>query len=228
MIATAFALALCSMTVSGPADAAEAVATGDQLYAQGDFAEAAAQFALAFEDKPQPSTLYRWAQAERRAGNCAVAVELYRKYLRTPELAPENVDAASKNLARCGHAAQPESVTRPRPDTPPPPTPANSRDDVKPLRDRNMDPLAVGLVAGGGVGVVTSIVLGIQAEAQRRRANDAATEDDYVEHGKRAQSLTTAAAVLGSVGGAVLVGGIVRYVVRLRQSQSRTTARRGE
>ncbi len=224
MIATAFALTLWSLSVSGPGEAAEAVATGDHLYAQGDFAEAAAQFALAYEEQPQPSTLYRWAQAERRAGNCAVAVELYRKYLRTPDLAPDNVDAASKNLARCGHAAQPEPARRPRPDTPPPPTPGNTRDDPKPRRA--MDPLAVGLVAGGGVGVVTSIVLGIQAEAQRRRAQDAATEDDYVSHRERAKSLTTAAAVVGSVGSAVLVGGLVRYVVRRRRDGQDASARR--
>jgi tetratricopeptide (TPR) repeat protein len=216
-----FALALM---LAAPQDgAAEFVARGQAHYDAGDFADAAAEFAEAYSRDPRPDYLYRWAQAERRAGNCPAAAQLYRRYLEN-DLPPENVDAAEKNLARCGYA-----------ETPPPPTPLDESDagatfvppasDVEPPpRPWWTDPLGASLVAVGGVGVVVGVGLGIGSARETRLAREATVEEDYIRHADRGESMRVAAIVTAAVGTALLVGGVVRWAVLARTRPGRERA----
>jgi tetratricopeptide (TPR) repeat protein len=217
-LALAFA-PVAPLAAAQPAADAE-VERGDAQYAAGHYAEAAAAFAEAHARSGEPSTLYRWAQAERRSGNCAVALQLYERYLRTEDLAPANAEAARKNMARCGHVEAPAE-----PDVAAAGPPSDDHDDDVPRRGAWLaDPLAVSLVSAGGAGVVVSLVLGIQSESRRRRANEAAIEADYVRDAERAQSLRVAAGIVGGISAALVVGGIVRWGLLRRRAQPRVTA----
>lgn len=199
------------------AEARGHVARGEQQYAAGHFPEAAAEFAQAHALDAQPAYLYRWAQAERRAGNCPVAVQLYRRYLRH-ELPAENVEAAQKNLARCGHA---------EPVDPPPATVLDASSGPQPRGeveyDRRppwwQDPAGVSLVAIGTAGLAAGGVIGGVAQAHRQRAADATVEERYADHEQRFESLRTAAVVTAAVGAALVVGGVIRWAVVARRSR---------
>jgi tetratricopeptide (TPR) repeat protein len=153
-------------------DAARADAEGRRHFEAGNFAEAAALYARAHAQDPRPIYLYHWAQAERRAGNCPVAAQLYRRYLEY-DVGPENEAAAKKNLARCGYADEPVDTVEPavpvdeaKVGTPSGPAP----------RDRNAwlrDPWGITLVGLGGGGLLAAAILGGGSSAQLDRAGEA-------------------------------------------------------
>ncbi len=218
------ALAL-AVLLAAPADqeAAALIARGQSHYDAGDFAEAAAAWAQAYALDPRPDYLFRWAQAERRAGNCPVATQLYRRYLEY-DLHPDNVAAAQKNLARCGWAETPPPPTaldEPDAGTTPVPAPV---DEGEPRRAWWADPLGTSLVAAGGVGVVVGVGLGIGSARHTRLARDASVEQEYIRHADLSQSLRIGAIVTAAVGTALLVGGIVRWAVVARGGSSRRNA----
>ena len=201
------------------------VEQGQRHYQAGNFADAAAAFAEAHATDPRPDYLYRWAQAERRAGNCPVAAQLYRRYLEN-DLPPENAEAARKNLARCGYTeAAPEETPLDTDEGPTEAPPPRIDEPVEPPPKKWWrDPLGTSLVTVGGVAVITAIGLGAGSARQLRLARAATVEDDYIRHADRLQPMRIAAIVVGSIGGALLVGGIIRWTLVAKQKT--TTARR--
>jgi tetratricopeptide (TPR) repeat protein len=211
--------AVLAAPLSGSAE--DFVAEGQAHYDAGNFAEAAAAFAEAHGRDPRPDYLYRWAQAERRAGNCPAAVQLYRRYLQN-DLPMENAEAAEKNLARCGYA-----------EAPPPATPLDESDvgasavpspvdHQHPRRPWYADPLGTSLVAVGGAGVIVGVGLGIASARETRSAREATVEEQYIRRAERSDSLRIAAIVTAAVGGALLVGGVVRWAVLARRGRAPT------
>jgi hypothetical protein len=202
---------------AGPTAASRAEAA-QELYNAGRFAEASAAFAETYRLDPAPRHIYGWAQSERRAGNCPAAVALYRRYLEQ-DLPPQNVEAARKNLLRCGHVWDPSDSAqidldglRLSPTTPVPATahePTTAADDTS----WSKDPWAATLVGFAGGNLVASVgLLGGWSRA-RSQAEDAPTEGDYARQLERARSLQIGSIVTAALGAGLLVGGIVRYVV---------------
>ncbi|MEZ4400703.1 MAG: protein kinase [Kofleriaceae bacterium] len=71
----------------GSARAEDASATferGLKAYAEGQYADAAEAFERAYAARPAAGVLFNLAQARRKAGQCAAAVEAYRRFLRAP------------------------------------------------------------------------------------------------------------------------------------------------
>lgn len=204
------------VTPSDAQDAARIDAEGRKHFEAGNFAEAAALYARAHELDPRPTYLYHWAQAERRAGNCPVAAQLYRRYL-AHDVGPENEAAARKNLARCGYADEPVDTAEPVV------TPASEPAlDRAPAPDRTAwlrDHWALTLVGLGGGSLLAAAILGGGAAAQIQRANDATVEGDYVRHADRAGTLRVAAIATGAIGGALLVAGVTRWLVVRRRDR---------
>jgi hypothetical protein len=207
-------------------EAAQADAEGRRHFEAGNFAEAAALYARAHGKDPRPTYLYHWAQAERRAGNCPVAAQLYRRYLEH-DVGPENDAAARKNLARCGYADEPVDAPEPavlEVDATTGATPrGGARRDTTWLRD----PWGITLVGLGGGGLLAAAILGGGSAAEIRRANRATIEDDYARHADRAGTLRVAAIATGAIGAALLVGGITRWLLvrrRDRRAATRGTA----
>lgn len=75
---------------------------GIDLYRKGRFRRAATEFAAAYERVARPDLLFAWAQSERKAGDCARAVELYRQFL-DMDLPEQDMKAARLGIERCGH-----------------------------------------------------------------------------------------------------------------------------
>ncbi len=65
-----------------------------------DWEAAAREFQRSYDLEPRKESLFAWAQAERLRGNCARAVDLYRRVLPL-DLTPKQKQAAERNLERC-------------------------------------------------------------------------------------------------------------------------------
>jgi tetratricopeptide (TPR) repeat protein len=190
-----------------------------------DFDAAAAAVEAAYIIEPNPMLLYPWAQAERSRGNCAAAVELYQRFLDTepPEAAAtparENMERCKEQLAAEEPEPEPEPDVvdevieeEPEPEPEPTPTPVKKDDEPK-AKAWYKDPVGGVLVGVGVVGVgVGAGLMGAGASA----AGKAADEDmhtDYLAARDRATGLRNGGAIALSIGGALVVGGVVRYVL---------------
>lgn len=208
---------------------------GKEAFAQGRYAEAAAAFERAYERQPEPLLLFVWAQAERRAGHCEVAVPLYRQYL---TLDPPEADVAVTRdaIEACGE--DPDLVLVP------PPAPESEGEDedesededegepgpVEPPPERTpraavRDPWGHALtwtgvvVAGIGAGLLGT------AHARRTAGDRAMDEQEYREALSGAPALSRAGIALLAGGGALLVAGVVRFsVVAVRGRRSEAAA----
>ncbi|MDB4954831.1 MAG: hypothetical protein JWO36_2400 [Myxococcales bacterium] len=91
---------------------------GVAAYSKGDFVTASEALGKSFALKPDPETLFAWAQAERRLDHCGKALELYAKLLKF-RLPPANKDAVKTQIAECkdviAAAQKPEPVLEPKP-----------------------------------------------------------------------------------------------------------------
>lgn len=222
-LATAVALSLA--LGSRPARAApevlqdaEALAHFEQAtryFNEQDYAAAIPELKAAYALEPNPMLLYAWAQAERLAGSCTRAVELYRRFIAT-DPAPDQRQLAEANLLDC-EAELPDPVEAETPDdldamededeTVPP------RDDAPP-RPWYADP-AGGVLTGLGVGgVIGGGVMMAIARRKAREAPNAAIEGDYLQVRDEANRLNTVGIVVLSAGSALVLGGVIRYAVK--------------
>ena len=207
-----------------PSTAEAAFTDGFDHYREGRYAEASADFARAYRRDPDPRYLYSWAQAERKTGNCAIAVQLYRRYLEH-DLPPENVDAARTNMLRCGYTwtEDDEKVDTVDLDA----VDLGLVDDPTagagtPARQWWLDPAGASLFVAGTVTTATAIGLWASWSFQRNAALRAKTESLHAHHRLRADRVRIGGIVTSVLGAGLLVGAIVRYaVVRKRQRAPR-------
>jgi hypothetical protein len=111
-------------------DAKAAFDKGIAAYKRKDYAAAALARAKSNYLEPDLETEFAWAQAERKAGNCAKAIQLYEKLLVNPALPSANRKAVQKQLEECKVIVD----AQPKPDKPvdkaPPPQPPKSIETV--------------------------------------------------------------------------------------------------
>jgi tetratricopeptide (TPR) repeat protein len=196
-----------------------------------DFDAAAAAVEAAYLIEPNPMLLYPWAQAERSRGNCAAAVELYGRFLDT-DPPKEAAGPARENMQRCQEQldaaaaeAEPEPDVvdevieeEPEPEPEPVPTPVTKDEPAKAKR-WYADPLGGALVGVGVVGVgVGAGLLGV-ASSRAGKAADAGSHSEYLDMRIGATKLRNGGAVALSIGGALVIGGVVRYVIVAKQGK---------
>lgn len=109
-----------TLATAGERDADEHRKRARAMYKAGDYEAAALELSAAYEIEPEPITLFSWAQAERKAGECGEAMRLYRRFL---SLEPSAADAraARVGIKRCEAAieageavgAEPEEIFDP-------------------------------------------------------------------------------------------------------------------
>jgi hypothetical protein len=199
------------------------VDAGEAAYKDGRWDDASVAFAAAFDDTGEPIYLYTRAQAERRAGRCKLAIDLYTRFLATspPE---KSAQAATRYRDECRALLPPEPAPAPAPapvvdtttDDPPVPPPA---------KHWARDPAGAMLVATGAAGIVTgSVLLGLAY----RDLDDASTAPDdlgYSDRVERAHRFEIAGGTVLAVGSALLIGGVARWlVVRSRNGGSKRRA----
>jgi len=219
-------LVLSTLTVSAPAmdpAAKERFDRGLAGYTAKRYADAIKDFRLAYALDPRPEILFSWAQAERLYGRCSQASKLYQRFLKSKPPA-QQAEAARTGLERCKDQpdttpGDPEDVEAPA--EAPAPTPAPEQpppEPEEPPRPR-VDLLGVSLLGAGVVlGVVGGGLLGA-GERKATRLGDAPTYDEYADGSSQVRTLRIAGGVLAGVGGALLVGGLVKLLVHRRQSR---------
>jgi tetratricopeptide (TPR) repeat protein len=220
---SALALAVVLLATAPASEATVLVEEGRAHWERDEFLEAADAFERAHALDPQPDYLFARAQALRLAGRCDDAIAVYLRFLETAPPEDEVIEAKLR-MAECQQtiiaeptAEEPEGVvaTAPPPIPPPRPTPEVDRPRVQELPRR--DKAGGALVGTGSLVAAIGVGLVIGASQIAARADDATTERDYGNAFTRANRLSAIGISLASVGGALLLGGIVRYVVVAKQ-----------
>lgn len=209
--------ALAVLTAPAPAPDAEAKA----LWDQGEFEAAAAEWGRVYEETGLIVHLYSRGQAELMAGRCKDAIETFEVFIATGPNEQWS-DAAQASIDECKEALPPQPEPVPVPAEPKPGSetqakvPPPSRkvpDEAPPPRPWFRDPAGATLVGLGTAGLVAGTVLAIVAVDQQSRAEDSATLPRFARHNDRAVTLSRASVPVLAVGGALLIGGVIRYVI---------------
>ena len=229
----ALLLCLASSLAYAEPSAAQRYERGIKLYKQKAYAQAAAEFRVAYELDPKPKYLYNLAQAERLAGRCEEAVVAYRELLAAnPPREREKI--ARDGIAKCEQiiaAAQPpppapppaapepvaivEQQKEPDPVAPPkkvPPPPTMRVEEVREpwYRDVFGDVLL-------GSGVVVGALAGaayLGARDSAKRSYEPGTLEEFMLARDGAQRNGTLAIVLGGASAVLIAGSILRYATR--------------
>jgi hypothetical protein len=173
-----------------------------------DKAAAALRAALRFEPKPQ--FMYALAQAQRLGGDCAGAIQSYQQFLGTSPPARQ-AEAARENITRCEAELTARPASQPEAVAPGASQPAEASPRRAPwYRDVLGDSLAGG---GLALAIAGAAVWGV-GRGEAKKANSASTYDAWVSHSDGAMALQRAGVAVLSVGGALIVAGVVRYVLR--------------
>ncbi|HWB80978.1 MAG TPA: hypothetical protein VG755_38710 [Nannocystaceae bacterium] len=192
-------------------------AQGKAAFAAKDFDRASRAFADAYVLDPQPDLLYNRAQAERLAGRCNVAVGLYEQFLKVEPASTQVAADARLHLAKCKAAAPSDAAANGASQDGGTPRTPSQRPRKQAAWYR--DPAGGVLVALGGVSVVIGgSVLGI-ALSRDKKAADAANEGGFVDRKDSARTQHRVGIAVLSIGGALLVAGIVRWAVVASKGQ---------
>ena len=221
----AFVAVLASRAHAQPTDPKAAAKlheqTGTHFFDVQQYDKAAEEYQQAYLLDPQPPYLYASAQAQRLSGDCTKALRSYRAYLRTNPSASDE-EKTRKNIDRCEqdlrdhppapdlHVVIPTTIVPaiPVPVAPPPPPP--------PHASWTGDRLGHGLVIGGLAVAATGVVLFVGGRSTISDNNAAPTYGDFASGRADAASAHTKE-VIGvsamALGGALIAGGIMHYVV---------------
>lgn len=122
-LVVATVLALGGVAGAQKGDARSHLVHGDQLYRDGQYAEAIDELKAGFAIEPLPDFLYALGQAERKRGDCRAAIAYYQRFLDTKPSSQRAV-AALMQIDRCKEemAAAP-ATTAPAPTAAPSPEP---------------------------------------------------------------------------------------------------------
>jgi len=216
-LAFAFVVAFASRAHAETAD--ELVKKAKAHFDVQEYTAAEAELKEAYKLDPKPQILYALAQAQRMANECDRAIVSYQNFLRTnpPD---DQAKLAQDNIDRC--KAEPKPT--PKPDEPrqpaPPPPPA-----VHGVTwSHNWAGHA--LVIGGALAAGAGTYFALQGQSKIDSINSAMFYDEYLARSKDASSAKserTLGLVTAGVGGALIVAGIVTYIVRSPSKESSPT-----
>lgn len=205
MSISSLALALALIAEDPRADN-EHYREAERAFADGRWEDALAALDRAHEIDPRPEYLFMQAQVLRTHERCPEAIAKYREFLAT---APprEDVLSAQAGLQLCGvkepAPAQPETPT----DVPPSPPPSEPKPRVSSTAITHALVWPGLAVAGVGTGLL------VGAHTRKARAQDEPTEPEFEQTARATPAMSQAGIALVSIGGAVLVAGIVHAIV---------------
>lgn len=226
LAATLAILALASSTAIAAPKKKAARAEFDKgvaAYTSGDYAAASEALGASFKLEEDVETLFAWAQTERKLDHCDKAIELYDKLL-TMKLPEENKEAIRVSIEECkaivaAQKPEPEPVAQPEPeepdkappmvDTKPERSPGPPPDEGSPSRFK--DPVGGVLTGLGLVGLGVGAVFMIQGSTADKDKASATSYNEYESLADKAESRGLYGVIGLAAGGALLVGGIIRY-----------------
>ncbi|MCA9651376.1 MAG: hypothetical protein H6712_10385 [Myxococcales bacterium] len=205
-----------------------------EAFQNEDFDAAAAAVEAAYIIEPKPMLLYPWAQAERSRGNCEAAVELYQRFLDSdpPDemagVAIENRDLCQAELDAEQEVIEDDDgsvVDEVLAEEDPEPSPAPVTNDNQPkAKAWYKDPVGGVLVGVGVAGVGAGVGLLAVASSRAKGASEMDTHSEYMDARDGATTLRNGGAIALSIGSALVVGGVVRYLLVAKKGNKDATA----
>jgi tetratricopeptide (TPR) repeat protein len=203
-----------------PAGPAAAKAHSDAAKRHFDakaYDQAAAELKAALRLDAKPGFMYALGQAQRLGGDCKAAIESYQRFLTTkPPVRQE--EAARENIVRCEaelEARPPAPLVPPTATAPAPPPASAPAEQPRPRRAPwYQDVLGDALTGGGLALAITGFAVWGVGRDSATKANSASTYGAWASSSDGAMTMQRAGVALLSVGGALVVAGVVRYVLR--------------
>lgn len=206
-------------------EAKERQERGRRLYATQDYEGAITEWRAAYVLVPNVDLLFAIGQAQRLKGDCASALVTYKNVLRE-KVSKKQVDEVEKVIAICEDTiakAKPAEPAKPAPEptpTPAPvveaPAPAPTPMPIEPVRDTPKksawytDKLGMGLLAGGVVGTAVGATFFVLANGASSDADAATSYEAFDSAAATAKRDRVISAVGFGVGGALIVGAVIR------------------
>ena len=203
-----------------------------ELVAKGQYSEAVALYIKAYQVTPAPAILYNiGAIYDKRLQERELALDYYRRYLRSSELDPElarrageRVEAIKDEVARHDArpvTAAPGAASAPAPKASAPVAPGFVREKAAEPQS-GMSGLKIGSLVVGGVGLV-GVGVGLAFGAHARTLNNQAllqscsgktcSDQRGVDLTKDARSSATLSTVFVTIGGAAVLGGVAAFLL---------------
>lgn len=244
------ALIVALALAASPASAAPKNAAAKKLFdkgvaafTKGDYAAAATALSESYAKEKDVETLFAWAQSERKQNHCSNAVELYNQLLAF-DLPAENKTAIQGQISECKDILDKEKpVSDSRPPTsapeqekpaepvaqaeaPPPPEPEAGR--RKPEAGEGghawwKDPLGDTLVIGGVVALGFGTVMMVSASSASSSKDTAGMYSVYSDDVNTAHDRGLYGVIGLGVGGALVVGGIIRFATNKSSDHATVT-----
>ncbi len=225
----ALALALAPAPVAAPPAGETAAPAADdpaaraaEHFSNGEFLEAAEAFEEAFAKTGDPALVFGRAQALRRAGNCAAAIDEFERFIALDPPASD-IEEAEKVIDACRRVLDVDAKA----DTPPPqPKP---QPPPPPRRPWHRDPAGIALVT---TGLVFAAIGGGLLGGAYGRAGDRSGEGEtsWESRTNSVRVLSTSGYALIGTGAALLIAGAIRWAIvarKARKPDSRTATWRG-
>lgn len=200
-----------------PSAADEAV----ELTNQKRYAEAADAFARAHEETGEAAYLYAQAMSLRRAGSCRSAIGAFETFIAAGP-PPADIEAAQTQIGECESLLEKSGANEAPKEEPPPPV-EPSPPPVEPAvvaapADQPRwyrDPLGGVLVGVGAAAAVTGgALLGVSYASADVPPDE--SERGYDDRSTSVRRLSIAGISMLAAGGALLIGGTIRYALVAR------------
>ena len=228
------AVVLCCAMGSAHADStAEARAHyhhGLALFNEGRFAEARAEFEAGYDLQPLPLFLFNAAQAARRAGERARALELYKRFVAADPESSQRAEADQHIAELAPFESAPPPRPSPSPPSPSPPSPSapspsapSPSPESPPSTTPSPSPAPARWshdVAGGvllGVGLAAAVAGATLTGIAGARLDDADTSYDAFDRAHHTTPLFIAGGVTLGVAALCFVGSAIRYSLVARR-----------
>lgn len=233
LLGLAFVLA-ATAPAAADGDAAALEASGNKHFQLAEYDAAITDFKEAFRISNEPGYLFNIAQAYRLKNDCRAAATFYKNYLRAK---PDAANAAKvkeritemEACAATQPAPPPEPTTPTTPTTPPTTQPAQPETPVQPPEPPPEQPSGGGGgrgwmtytgIAGmvvGGIGVGLSVKFLLDGKSANSDLKDkcmiSCTSAEALAIQDDGKAANRNAVIFGVAGGAILVGGVVLFVL---------------
>jgi hypothetical protein len=230
LLALALAVAPVPTEVpESPQQEEDPAARAARLFGAGEFVEAADAFEQAFAQTGDPAFVFGRAQALRRAGNCAAAIDELERFIALAPPAPD-IEEANRVIDSCKRVLgiddePPPPVVEPAPA--PVPDVAIAPPPAKP-KPWHRDAAGAALIGSGlAIAAIGGGLLG--GSYVRARDRNAESETGWESRGDAVRTLSVTGIVLLAVGGALTIAGAARWGAVARRDRNaarpRTAAR---
>lgn len=203
-------LALAGPAWAGPATSADEHRAQGYAHAErGEWDEAVRAYELAYAIDRDPVSLYAIGRIQAQRGDCAQAREAFARFLAT-DPPPRARASAQDEIERCRPAADPDDAAGAG-EGAPAPGDAIARPAHRTSFYR--DPLGDILVGSGVIAGGLGGYFYLRARAELCTDPCTGSYQAYQDSVARARTWRTGAIVAGGLGGALVVGGLVRWVL---------------